>query len=328
VKTSEGKTLLPMGGGLSGSQARIEFAALPAGSKQMTLEVGMNGADPACKAPSEWSIDLPLGAMPANATIMPVVEETRPEDAAASQPTPSTPVTSDVSTDQLADFKFVIDKSVELGDGYLISGHIQSNTLSLNDMSNIPGEITATDADGKSYPIELSDEGTKDNQMAYKVTGKSVKSPLTITIRSVTVFANFEEGPSFNFDTGSELKLGQSWDIHQDLSVFGRKISIDKVTAVHSDKDTQKADEVDGFELDATVDPEIQNFSIFPKVDRTNGMGWAESGGEKVEGNVRKADVYFEKGIPTGNLTLRLTMIQMNLNGSWETQWQVPDTGK
>jgi hypothetical protein len=328
VKTSDGKMLHPTGGGVTGNQARIEYMPLPAGSDKMTLLVSMNVADPACTAPAEWSIDLTLGAMPANVTVMPVVEETRPADAAADQTTPSTPLSAGIPADQLADFSFVIDKSVELSDGYMITGHIQMKDLSMENLSVFPETLTANGADGQSYPIEPSDEGTKDNELAYKITGKPLKIPLTIAIQTAQVIANMDDGPSFSFDAGSDPRVGQSWDVDQDLDVLGKKVSIGKATAIHNDNGANQADKADGFAFEINTDPAIAHINFFCTTNTAGGMGWSESSKQAHSGNAWELRTFFEKGIPSGTVSFKVTMLELELTGSWETTWQVPEAAK
>jgi hypothetical protein len=55
----DGSKLLPIGGGVQGQEARIEFFPLPEGVTRAILKAGNSSEpDPACTAPEEWEIEI------------------------------------------------------------------------------------------------------------------------------------------------------------------------------------------------------------------------------------------------------------------------------
>ena len=74
LRLPDGKTKLPVGGGISGTQAHIYYQPLPEGVTTLTLLVSQQSSDPACTALPSWSIDLALGPQPAGVTLMPVTQ--------------------------------------------------------------------------------------------------------------------------------------------------------------------------------------------------------------------------------------------------------------
>jgi len=71
----DGSTRLPTGGGVEGSQARVEFFPLPEGVTQATLLASMNIPDPACSVPQQWKVGFSLGTTPPEDEMIPVYSE-------------------------------------------------------------------------------------------------------------------------------------------------------------------------------------------------------------------------------------------------------------
>ena len=128
LRLPDGKTRMPTGGSVIGSQARVEFQPLPAGVQRVTLLASQMFPDPACTAPAELKVDLDFSPKPPEVTLMPVIENvavtpesSTPDNTPGEATTPSPETSAAEDTNGIG---FVIDRSVELPDGYLIAGHI------------------------------------------------------------------------------------------------------------------------------------------------------------------------------------------------------------
>ena len=60
LQLPDGKVSLPIGGGVEGTIARVEFAALPAGVNEATLLASMENPSGDCTAPKEWTLPFTL----------------------------------------------------------------------------------------------------------------------------------------------------------------------------------------------------------------------------------------------------------------------------
>jgi hypothetical protein len=305
----DGKTLRPTGGGVENNEARVEFFALPAKSTQATLHAGRNVADPGCVGPREWNVAFTLGPIPPTTTLMPVYEnESTPAPVAQ-----SAAAQTDESTVQL-----VLDRTAVLDDGYILIGHIDwSNPDWL--VANIDAEsITAVDATGKTFPVSMSESGNTDNTFAYKVTGKDITAPLTVTVQKVWVMANTENSSKFSFDAGSDPQPGQSWDLNQEIEVAGQKIAVKKVQVVEETIEGQ-AKPIRGYAFETTSASNVDGNLICSGTGesyQTFSQSRNDAQGNKI------TEVLYPNGLPSGTITCHFGQIQFTSTGSWQFEWQ------
>ena len=304
----DGTDRLPIGGGITNNAARVEFPPMPAGITKAKLVSSMNIADPACTAPLEWSLDFTLGSTPANVDFLPVVEST--ESAEALNPTPEQPV------------QFVIDKTVVLDEGYLMVGHI--NWLDKNwtnvqiDMEN----MTAIDANGKNVPVLPTDEGTTDNEFAFKIQSRDFVQPLTLQVKSLYIFSNVDQSAAFTFDAGSDPQVGQSWQVNQELDILGQKVMIHSVKAVRESDEMGKTELAEGYAVELSNSSNVQGFLVCQGNEEASAMTWGQT--NPVGGNREINESYYPDGLPAGKVNCSFRNVSFKLPGLWQFDWQPP----
>lgn len=209
-----------------------------------------------------------------------------------------------------------LDKVEALADGYILSGN-----LSWADPLIPPYGASATltsvkDANGRGIPFEYADTGMYPAQdelrvyWAYKISEMNLGTPLSL---SFVVEASLPvDGDSFIFDPGSHPKLGQKWDIDQDVIVNNETIHV---------LSAEEAGIEEGFFLfTMQSDSNIVNAVITDLAHPPVGGG---GGG----GGIPQAGVPFSTGfnyqipLPQGPYTLTFTRVGILVPGNWTLTW-------
>jgi len=323
LRFADGRDRLPIGGGVQGNQARVEFPPLPAGVKHATLHVAMDPTT-GCSAPAEWSAALDFGPIPPSVTLMPVVE-TQPTQPPAAPSTGMVPVNPLPATqpENPDGVQFAIDRAAVLPDGYLVTGHLTwTNREWESAWLDIGEPIQVVDAAGKTLPVDLSEAGTEDNNFTFKLVGKDFQPPLTFTFASISVQAFPTDGASFTIDTGPEPKIGQAWTLDQDLDVCGQAFSLRSIQAVRDEQAGGAAGAPNGYAFAIDSAARIDQLFLEWEGDAPHGV-WGQARPGADGGMI--FEQYYPDGLPTGTLTLRVANIAFHLSGSWQVDWQPPD---
>ena len=323
LRLPDGKTKLPVGGGISGTQAHIYYQPLPEGVTTLTLLVSQQSSDPACGALPSWSIDLALGPRPADVALMPV---TQGQDLQVSTQT-VVPVADEEST-EVADVHFTIDKIAELTDAYVVSGHVSGSNPAWNDLSARPDYIQVSDANGTVIPIEQTDDDVTSSirsnsfAFAFKFAKGDYANPLRVEFQSVVISALFDGENTFTFDAGVQPQVGQSWTINETFNLLGREVTITTVSAIHDDAISNDPQVATGYTIQTKADSNILGLGFH---DVGLALGKGTSGGtfgRTADGTHTEMD--YPNGLPTGTVTYQVIDLQYVLNGSWQLQFQLP----
>lgn len=302
----DGSSKMPIGGGVQGSEASVEFSALPEGVKEASIIASMDIPSEDCAGPQEWIVPFALGSEAPVENILPVIENT------------VTQAPVDLPTDG-STILFNVDKYVELSDGYLLTGHmISANSEWRNTIIDME-TITARDANGMNVPVEPTDDSFGDKEFSFKVASKEFTGPVTFNIKGIWVWANMEKAPSFSFDAGSDPQTGQSWMVNQDLTIAGKKITVQDVQMIADDSQTN-------------VPGTLYGYSIHILAEGMNNVGFNCSGEQgpsslfgqtlPLNANEQISENYYPEGIPTGLITCKLQDAQFKENGDWQFTWQ------
>ncbi|HMB25572.1 MAG TPA: hypothetical protein VKP08_22180 [Anaerolineales bacterium] len=318
LRLPDGKIKHPIGGGISGAQAHIYYQPLPEGVTTLTLLVAQQSSDPACIALPSWNVDLALGPLPADATLMPV---TQGQDLQVSTQT-AIPAT-DGNAAEVNDVHFAIDKVAELADAYVVSGHVTGSNSVWNDISARPDFIQVSDANGRDIPIEQADDDVNESGgFAFRFAKGDYANPLTIEFQSVYISALFNEGNTFTFDAGAHPQVGQSWAVNQTLNLLGREVTITSVSAIHDDTISKDPQIANGYAIQMKPDDDI--FSLdFLDIGLPFGKGWSYGSSGRMAAGVR-TEMTYPEGLPTGLVTYQVRSLSYVLNGSWQLQLQLP----
>jgi hypothetical protein len=310
LRLPDGKDRLPTGGGLTGAQARIEFAPLPAGVKQVTL-VSHGEAD--CPAPIDWSVEIPLGKT-APKPALPVIDvtavSTAPVKPAASEKEP-------VTGQETWQINTRVEKTVKLDNGWLVTGRITWKNTDIKDMIVSPETITVTDAAGKNIPVESTDASYSDGEFGFILKQKDIQSPVKMAFSSLQVNAVLDNGPEFSFDAGKDPRPGQEWQIGKTLDMFGMPVEIMKASAVTFD------DGASGYAITMKKPEAISNIGL-RYVSQKNGMGWFGEARPLPE-NRYELKIGFPDGRPDGLVTFAISDMFWKLNWNHDISWNMPE---
>ena len=228
----------------------------------------------------------------------------------STQPVSETP-TGEVNTYGITN---TLDKFAALPDGYVLYG-----STSWTDPTILPygvGAILASikDANGLDVPFEYDDPGMYPAQgelrmyWAYKI-GLDFTAPLTLNF--VMTASLPVDGGSFPFDPGPHPKLGQKWEINQDVVVNGQ--------VVHVLSAEQAGIEPGFFQFRMKSDGNIVGASVIDLAHPPEGLGGGGGGvPEKAE---FVTGFQYQMPMPPGPFTLTFTNIQIVVPGDWTLHW-------
>lgn len=313
LRLPDGKDRLPTGGGLTGAEARIEFAPLPAGVKQVTLAIR---GESDCLAPIDWTIDIPLGTA-APQPSLPVLDvtpvSTPAAEASLQQANEQAKTGKPAANDQV---RISVEKTVPLPDGWLVTGHVTWDDPEIMNMYVPPEMVTVTDAAGKNIPVEPTDTGYSDGEFGFILKQTDIQSPVKLTIRSILVNGLLENGPEFSFNTGNNLQPGQEWVIGKTLDVIGMPVDVVKVTPAVFDDGTK------GYAVTLRTPEAISNIDL-RYVTKAAGLG-SFGEGRPLADHQYEIKMGFPGEAPEGQLTFAIFNVQWNLTGNRETSWNMP----
>lgn len=311
LRLPDGKTRLPVGGGISGSQAQIDYQPLPEGVRSFSLVVGAQS--PSCTGLQTWVVDLTLGARPASVTLAPVVQG---GDLQVSTPTSSS------NSAEAAQVQFSIDRVAALTDSYIIAGHVNGSNPAWDDLSVSPDFIRVSDANGKNIPVEPADnDASGSGAFAFKIVKGDYATPLTIEFQSVMVSARIDENNTFSFAAGEQPAVGQSWTIDQLLTLMGRDVTIQTVRALHDDSVSADAQTTaTGYAVEMKADASILTVFFQGTGSAASGSGSTSSSFDRNSDGTMKIEVTFSEGVPTGTVTFTADHVIYKLDGDWSMQ--------
>ena len=320
----DGKSQLPIGGGVSGWEARIEYFPLPEGVTQATLLASRDEGTGSCTAPLEWQVDFSLDTtVPPELDLRPVIQNQE------LQPTAIKPAVTDPGNNgesASTDVQFIIDKVADLADGYVLQGHVEyENKYWMNvfiDMQN----VYIQDADGKEIPLEQTDEGGHDDEFAFKIATKAFSSPITLHIQNLMIDALFENGPTFSFDAGSDPQIGQSWDINDEVELVGQEVGIYSVRVVEGSNQMDESNPNMGYAIEVDDSENIFWSSIICQGENQSMQRWSQ--GLPADNNHTIYEVYFDDEIPNGSVTCTFQHVHFQLPGSWQIEWSPPSAAE
>ena len=311
----DGTKLLPIGGGVQGQEARIEFFPLPEGVTQAILKAGNSSEpDPACTAPEEWEIEITFDSSE------PLVTPATVFDSQAIQ-------TGTSENSSNADVNLFLDQFVELEDAYLLTGHTEWTGERKHEENARPIVQTASviDANGKTVPLELAVDGNDNENFAFLIRDKNLQSPLTLSIKEMSVWAFPEEDNTFSFEAGSDPQLGQIWNPEQSVEISGRTLTVHKIEAIDLEDIATEGVDAYAFEIEKSSNLSYYNFGCSSPESPDSLFGY--SGGETIPlgDNLDRIKMGITP-FPTGTVTCEVWTIDYILEGPWNIDWQIPTT--
>lgn len=303
----DGKTRLPIGGGAQGTSGRVEFAPLAEGVTQASLLSSMNFVDPNCSnLPQEWKVAFSLGTTVPEADLLPVVENTAAQ-AESEIPTDGSPL------------QMIVDRTVELSDGYLLTGHLAIANKDWQNAVIDMDSISALDANGKSVSVLPTDESFGEKEFSIKIGSKDFKGPLTIKVKALWIWANVTDAPTFTFDAGEDPQVGQSWTINKELTVAGKTIKVQNVKMVEDNSQLNQPSTLYGYSIQVGGE-NMNNLSL--NCDGLDGPSSLFGQTKPLSTQELLVENYYPDGVPTSIVTCTLQDAQFKEAGDWKFEWQ------
>lgn len=254
--------------------------------------------------PTNWQIPLTFIPLPADTTVLPVLELTPDFMIATSVPT------NQPSIQEVAPFEF--NEVINTEDGYILIGWFRPH-LTEGEKIQV-NSVQYLDANGKTikvdYPqdIDLSSSGMPfgmgDSRWAIQFKASDVSFPLTVRYTG-NVYSYIETSPlELEFDAGSDPQPGQEWVLNKDFNVAGIAF---RLVSIRAGEDGYSFQFESALELDG---PDVQI------------EGYQAIGGG---GGPHTRSLAFEE-IPTGKLKLLFSdFYPLKETRTWEGKWQ-PET--
>ena len=267
--------------------------------------------------PEDWEIALPLTHVPAGTVIGQPVLEVTPSGTSSVHENGIT-VSLDRVVPQNERFSFYVsvvpdekDTALHLlypASAYLLDATGQKTSLLYNQPFPNSHDV--------SQPWEL------------QTMSKPGYGPYTMVLEKVFAYYNTAT-PTFEFDAGTAPQVGQVWPIDQTIALAGGGVKVIYAKMVEKD--------LSGWGMSANS----QGFEFtFESVDGTTPMqldimdfdqqhimsGMIAPVSDNGEPATRfSIALYYEKGVPPGNIQVAINRQTVMLSGNWELQWTSPD---
>ncbi len=255
---------------------------------------------------TDWEIPLTFIPLPADTTVLPVLELT-PD----STTEPNIP-TEQPDSQEIAPFEF--NEVITTDNGYILIGWFRPH-LAEGEKIQV-NSVQYLDANGKNinsidYPedIDLSSNGIPfgmgDSQWAIQFKASDVAFPLTIRYTGHVYFRVDQSAPlEFEFDAGSDPQPGQEWTLNKDFDIAGIAFRLVSIRAGE-----------DGYSFQFESNPELDGPDV--QIEGYQAIG----GG----GGPHTRSLAFEE-MPKGKLKLLFSdFYPLKEIRTWEGTWQ-PET--
>ncbi|MEP7134121.1 MAG: DUF4179 domain-containing protein [Chloroflexota bacterium] len=297
LQTGEGS------GWSSGFENRHVFGPIPDEINKAVFLVSCIPETAPGALPENWEIPLQFVSAPPDMAVLPVIGVA-----------PSTSATDNYQP------AMTVDQVIETNDGYILIGKFRLNGFPSNvDPIGFYNSLTSfIDAKGQIVRGLPASGIPEDNKVkgefpwAYEIQGKQYAWPITITMDAVNAYL-LGETTEFEFDTGADPQVGQTWYLKPDAQIAGYKIREVSI------KRTSNA-----YEFQFLTDPDVQLF--YPEIV---GIPFSTGGGQGSD-NFHRGQIYYQleyKGEPpSGKLMIKLSDLQVLIHGPWQMQWSPKDS--
>jgi hypothetical protein len=308
----------------------LEFGPLPQNTTSVTLLLNRLAGMPFELSPKNLSIALHFKPGDPNDFLYPVtLYEPTAERRLAT--TPSTAKPTDTQSAQVTvepsqaaiqptpayGASIVLEKSVELPDGYLLIGsfHWSDSTVGQNELEL--GMPVISDANGQIIEYEFAQPDSYPQpseprvNWAFKIPGKAFAAPLRLEF-----YVTHHEAASapFQFDPGSEPHTGQTYDMDVPLKVNTHEVRI--VSARYD----QFAPDQQAFLFTLTADTYVIGARVIDPAHPPMGGGGG-SNGIPPTGVPFSSGVFIEGELPQGPLSLQIAGLDVLIPGDWVIHW-------
>ncbi|MFZ3071135.1 MAG: hypothetical protein WA110_08455 [Anaerolineaceae bacterium] len=309
------------------------FAAIPEDVNEATYVMPCISNHLLGKAPENWELPLRFIPAPADLVVYPVtvpepqvsVESPEPEvaDGASTQEETETGAPNGEASLAMIDILNVIDKPGE----YIVTWGIPADDWRV---AYLYTSCEMVDASGKVFEACSFDEETgeivnevmqqydlENNHHALvntvRIPKDSISFPVSFNIAGVEIH-NVEDGNQvdFEFDAGPNPKLGDKWEVNQNLTLGSVSFTLESVE-VH---------EFGGYKFNIDGGDSLWNIQVDPIDIWTNFHGGSQP---DISEDMHFYTAFFKNPLPTGKITVRFLDPQViaqdfNFTGSWSPE--------
>jgi hypothetical protein len=298
------------------SDSRMFFPPLPSGVTTVELQLGCPPSPfPDRWWPGDWKTPAQFVLQFRDATesdVLPVneISSTALADATAT-----------ASTAKPASYGLllILEKTVELQDGYILMGNVSWSDLNLDEFAIVDADKSIEDANGEPVAFEQvhdpmyqdsSKPGERRMPWALKIIGKEHAWPITLTFQTVARLPSDEVLPQL--DLGNEPVFDRPVILNWDVSLHGYSFQVISVTPF---KNPDDGAEGLNFEMN-TADKNLYIVSLWDK-DRP-----VLGGGSNRPGFPYATGFLYDGSIPREPLTIRVIAVTVLLPDYLQVTWQ------
>jgi hypothetical protein len=247
----------------------------------------------------------PTAAAPAHT--QPAQSTADPSPAAVEPTTHSTPAYG---------ASILLEKSVELPDGYLLMGSFRWTDPSVGQNDLELGMPVISDASGQTIEYEFApvdtypQPGELRHNWAFKIPGKTFAAPLRVEF-----YVTLHEAASvpFQFDPGPNPRSEQTYDLNMELPVNAHQVKI--ISASYKRMPNNHL-----FLFTLTADTYVIGARIIDPAHPPMGDGGG-SNGIPPTAIPFSSGLFVEGNLPQGPLSLQITSLDVLIPGDWVITW-------
>lgn len=306
----------------------LEFGPLPINVTTATLLLDRLAGMPPELSPKDWSIQLRFKPGDPSAILFPVTvyEPTataNPTAAAVGEPQPAQSTAAVEPTTRSTSAygaSILLEKSVELPDGYLLMGSLRWTDPSVGQNELELGMPVISDASGQTIEYEFApvdtypQAGELRHNWAFKIPTRTFAAPLRVEF-----YITLHEAASvpFQFDPGPNPVNEQTYDMSADLPVNAHQV---KIISARYEK---LAPNTHMFLFTLTADSYVIGARIIDPAHPPMGGGGG-SNGIPLTAVPFSSGLFVEGDLPQGPLALQITGLDVLVPGDWVITWS-PD---
>jgi hypothetical protein len=310
---------------MTGYQHKTIYPAIPSPLNEVTLVLPCIRSAILGKAPENWELSFRLIPAPPDMTAFPVIEiSTSIAETPMTQP--QTEPNTTLSTDGIS---LVLDRAVQMDDGYLIYATLHwENTMFSSIDQNDTSAIHLLDANGQevAYTYDLDALSSMEWQpgrtsFALRTAPIQVVGPLTLVLDSVVVTVAVPVDATFTFDPGPDPQPGQVWELNKDIDVgYGHSLHV--LQATYPKPPMENLPPQPGFSFQVESPTGVTQAMLFDKDHPLAGGG---GGGGFFTGIFSSGFSYIGE-MPLGPITVNIESIGFSLPTGLEASWTPPAT--
>lgn len=314
-------------GGWPNYSSRLVYPAVGADVDELTLVIPILETMPAGAAPENWELTFRLVPAPPDMTFVAVTVLAPASLSAAGTGETLPPGLSNVATAN--GFTLQLESVLELEDGFVLTGRLSWDESVFPPGGGTISEAvipTLTDAGGREIPIEEvrldALQGEHDMPWSFRTNRVIFAGPLVLSVSTIGTTL-FPPAEGFEFDLGTDPRIGDTWKIDRDLAVGGQTFRLLSAQLMESpDACWGSVLEFRFTSVEPGVSAEVQD--VIPEPPCLPSHGGGGGGGGPADPNVFQGAVAYQ-GIPAGTHRFSIrAAIPYVVSGPWQVVWQPP----